>query len=299
MKTAALALIILLSVMAFGPVAAYEYHMPVNINPIINPAVLMPGDDGIVAIELANGAAQYGAGKDAGAGTSAQSALLSTPINRTTLTGTDEIHVTTADYQDLGMIGPDDKITVYYKIKAEDNIPSGTYFLDFGVKGGYDMIQINRRIPVKVDSTGVSLARAEVPPKPSLSLNVANPRENTINAVTVVPSAPGIVFSPDEYYIGTMDPDEVFTINFGVDSRNPSRPINGPVNLSFRSKFKNGDNWHESGAYVASYIPPRDGSSQSLPLLPIGVAAVSLIGAGYWIYRRRKMANKKAPNGSA
>jgi hypothetical protein len=292
-------LILFVSIMALGPASGYEYHMPVNINPAINPAVLMPGDEAVVAIELQNGAAPYGAGKDAGAGSSAQAALLSTPINRTTLMGTDEIHVTTADYHDLGMIGPDDKITVYYKIKAEDNISSGTYFLDFGVIGGYDMITINRRIPVKVDSTAVSLARAEVPVKASMSLNVANPRENTINAVTVVPSAPGIVFSPDEYYIGTMDPDEVFTINFGIDTGNPSRPIRAPVNLSFRSKFKNGDNWHESAAYIADYSPPRDRSNQSLPLLPLSVGALAvLVAAGYWLYRRRKMANSKAANRS-
>jgi hypothetical protein len=96
-----------------------------------------------------------------------------------------------------------------------------------------------------------------------------------------------------------MDPDEVFTINFGIDSRNPSRPINGPVNLTFRSKFKNGDNWHESSAYTASYSPPGDRSNQSLPLLPMGAAAVVLIAGGYWIYRRRKMANKKAADSSA
>lgn len=297
--TAYRALLLIISIMAMGAAAAYEYHMPVNINPTITPSVLMPGDEAVVAIELENGAAQYGAGKDAGAGSASQGALLSTPINRTTLEGTDEIHVTTADYQDLGMIGPDDKITVYYKIKAEDNIPSGTYFLDFGVIGGYDMIQINRQIPVKVDSAAVSIARAEVPTRPSLSLNVANPRENTINAVTVVPYASGIVFSPDEYYIGTMDPDEVFTINFGIDSGNPSRPIKAPVNLSFTSKFKNGDNWHESGAYVASYSPPKDGSNENSLLLPLGAAAVVLIGAGYWLYRRRKMANKKTTNKSA
>jgi hypothetical protein len=287
-------LILLISIMFLGPVSAYEYHMPVNINPSITPAVLMPGDEAVVAIELQNGAAPYGAGKDAGAGTSAQAALLSTPINRTTLKGTDEIHVTAADYHDLGMIGPDDKITVYYKIKAMDNISSGTYFLDFEVEGGYDMLSINRRIPVKVDSTAVNIARAEVPVKPSMSLNVANPRENTINAVTVIPSAPGIVFSPDEYYIGTMDPDEVFTINFGIDTGNPSRPIRAPVNLSFMSKFKNGDNWHDSAAYVTGYSPPRDRSNQGLPLLPIGAAAVALIAAGYWLYRRRRTANNKA-----
>ena len=163
--------------------------------------------------------------------------FLSTPINQTTLKGTNEIQVISPDYNDLGMIGPDDKITLYYKIKANENTPSGTYFLDFNVQGGYDMIQINREIPVKVDSAAVNMARADVPTKPSIDLNVANPRENTLNAVTIVPSAAGIRFSPDQYYIGTMDPDEVFTISFGIDS-NGSKQITGSHQHELRSQVQ-------------------------------------------------------------
>ena len=177
---------------------------------------------GVLSIDLQNGAAQYGAGSETLAGT------LSTPINGTILRGTNEIAVASPDYKDIGMIGPTDKITLYYKIKAADNISNanGTYFMDFGVSGGYELVQINREIPVKVDSSAVSIARADVPTKPSINLNVANPRANTVNAVTIAPSAPGIRFSPDQYYIGTMDPDEVFTISFGIDSDNPAKPIN-------------------------------------------------------------------------
>ena len=89
------------------------------------------------------------------------------------------------------------------------------------------MTTINREILIKVDDTPVGLARAETAAS-IFNLNVANPRENTLNAVTIVPSAKGIVFSPDEYYIGTMDPDEVFTISFGIQvggcGKNPSKP---------------------------------------------------------------------------
>ncbi|MDD1753522.1 MAG: hypothetical protein LUQ38_10605 [Methanotrichaceae archaeon] len=271
---------------------AYEYHMPVNIRPTITPAVLMPGDEAIVAIELENGAAAYGVGKDAGIGSPAQNALLSTPINRTILKGTNEIQVISSDHQDLGMIGPNDKINIYYKIKAGENSSNGTYLLDFGVLGGYDMLQINREIPVKVDSTAVSMARAEIPTKPSVDLNVANPRENTVNAVTIVPSAKGIRFSPDEYYIGTMDPDEIFTISFGIDSDNPAKSIKSPINLSFVSKFKNGDAWHESGAYVTSYFPPKDSSGQKGIILPIGIAALIIVAAGIYLLYRRKRSDK-------
>jgi LPXTG-motif cell wall-anchored protein len=286
------ALLLITLIAGFG--AAYEYHMPVNIQPTITPSVLMPGDEAVVAIELQNGAASYGAGGTAGAGTSAAGTILSTPINETSLKGTNEIHVISSDYKDLGMIGPNDKITLYYKIKADENTCSGTYFLDFNVKGGYDMIQINREIPVKVDSAAVNIARADVPTKPSIDLNIANPRENTLNAVTIVPSAPGIRFSPDQYYIGTMDPDEVFTISFGIDSGNFAKPVKGPINLSFVSKFKNGDTWHQSGAYITSYMPPIDGSRQNSYLLPAAGAALLIIAsAGIYLYRRRKNSQKQ------
>ncbi|MFB3765301.1 MAG: LPXTG cell wall anchor domain-containing protein [Methanotrichaceae archaeon] len=280
----------LLLILLIGSSQAYEYHMPVNIQTTMTPSVLMPGDEAIVAIDLQNGAAAYGAGRDAGAGSAAAGTVLSTPINQTTLLGTKEIQVISSDYKDLGMIGPNDKITLYYKIKADENTPSGTYFLDFSVQGGYDMIQINREIPVKVDSAAVNIARADVPTKPSIDLNIANPRENTLNAVTIIPTAPGVRFSPDQYYIGTMDPDEVFTISFGVDSAGPARQqMHGLTNISFVSKFKNGDNWHQSGAYTTTYSPPVDGSRQNNYLMPAAGAAILIIaGAGIFLYRRRK-----------
>jgi hypothetical protein len=179
-------------------------------------------------------------------------------------------------------------------LPISDNISNanGTYFMDFGVSGGYELVQINREIPVKVDSSAVSIARADVSTKSSINLNVANPRANTVNAVTIVPSAPGIRFSPDQYYIGTMDLDEVFTISFGIDSDNPAKPIDRAINLSFVAKFKNGDTWHESGNYVTSYTPPKDNSRQNSYLLPAGVGALILLAAGGFLYRRKKMAGK-------
>lgn len=286
--------IFFLLLLATGFAAAYEYHMPVNIQNTVMPAVLMPGDEGMLAIELQNGAAAYGAGKDAGMGSSAQNALLSTPINRTRLLGTSELKVITPDYQDLGMIGPNDKITLYYKIGATPNITSGTYLLDFQVQGGYDMLTINRQIPIKVDLATVNMASAEASSttKPTLNLNVANPRENTLNAVTIVPSAKGISFSPDQYYIGTMDPDEVFTISFSLASDDPTKPIGGGTNVSFVAKFKNGDTWHESEPYIAKYSPLLDSTKTNNYLLPLGLAALIIIIAGGYLYRRKRLSSK-------
>ncbi len=283
--------IFILFLLIAGFATAYEYHMPVNIHPTTTPAVLMPGDEAILAIELQNGAASYGVGKDAGAGSTAQSALLSTPLNRTHLVGTEGIEVISDDYRNLGMMGPNDQITIYYRIKASKNITGGTYLLGFDVVGGYDMTTIHREIPVKVDAAAVNMARAESASS-KFNLNVANPRENTINAVTIVPSAKGIKFSPDEYYIGTMDSDEVFTISFNIESDNPEKTLDKPANLSFVAKFKNGDTWHESEPYSSSYAPPRDNKNQNNLLLPLGIVAVIVIASGAWLYRKRKLSNK-------
>ena len=283
--------VLLLILLAAGIASSYEYHMPVNIQATMSPEVLLPGDEAMLAIELTNGAASYGAGKDSGAGSSATGTLLSTPLNKTSLASTPELQVLTDDSSDLGMIGPSDKITVYYKVRAANNISSGTHLIDFKVSGGYDMTTINRNIPLKVDDTAVSMARAETDAT-TFNLNVANPRENTLNAVTIVPSAEGIVFSPDEYYIGTMDPDEVFTISFGIASEDAKKSLGDSTNLSFVAKFKNGDNWHTSQAYVTKYTPPKVESSQSSYLLPAGAATVIVLIAAGYLYRRRKLNGK-------
>jgi hypothetical protein len=283
--------VLLLILLAAGIASSYEYHMPVNIQATMSPEVLLPGDEAMLAIELTNGAASYGAGKDSGAGSSATGTLLSTPLNKTSLASTPELQVLTDDYSDLGMIGPSDKITVYYKVRAANNISSGTHLIDFKVSGGYDMTTIDRNIPLKVDDTAVSMARAETDAT-TFNLNVANPRENTLNAVTIMPSAEGIVFSPDEYYIGTMDPDEVFTISFGIASEDAKKSLGDSTNLSFTAKFKNGDNWHTSQAYVTKYTPPKAVSSQSSYLLPVGAAIVIVLIAAGYLYRKRKLNGK-------
>jgi hypothetical protein len=282
-----------------GSGAAYEFYMPVSIQATISPSVLMPGDEAVMALVLENGAEASGAAVTTGAGGPGMSApgisgppsstQSSTPINETRLKGSGTIRILTPDYKYVGMIGAGDKVLLYYKIKAEDNISGGTYLMDFSILGGYDTATITRQIPVKVDSATINIARAGASTKNAINLNVANPRENTLNAVTIIPSATGLIFSPDQYYIGTMDPDEVFTISFLVNSEIQGKSVKGPVNLTITSQFKNGDNWHNSGAFITGYDLPQDDSKQSSYLLPTSVAVLILLASGFYMYRRKKI----------
>jgi len=292
---------ILISLLLTASLAGgYEYRMPVNIQSSTNPAVLMPGDEAILSIQMQNGAAAYGVGKDAGVSSLSSNILLSTPINHTFLQGTPELEVIEPYHYDLGMIGPNDQITVFYKIRARENVSTGTMLLDFSVLGGYDMITIKRNIPIKVDSSAVSMAIIDStssssssptspPTRRTVNLNVANPRENTLNAVTIVPSAQGLRFSPERYYIGTMDPDEVFTISFGVEYTNPETSARNPAVISFVAEFKNGDNWHQSEPYLATYIPPRDEARPNNNLLPLAIGVLVLVAVGGYLYRKKRL----------
>lgn len=289
--------ILILMLLIAGLAGGYEYRMPVNIQSSTNPAVLMPGDEAILTIQMQNGAAAYGVGKDAGV-SSSSNAILSTPINHTTLHGTTELEVIDPDSYDLGMIGPNDSFPIYYKILAGDNVSSGTYLLDFEVQGGYDMITIKREIPIKVDSSTVSMAIIDstssttpsaTPAAANLNLNVANPRENTLNAVTIVPSAQGLRFSPERYYIGTMDADEVFTISFGVQSVDPvQKSGQGASNISFVAEFKNGDTWHRSEPYITTYSPPVQDARPNNNLLPLAIGALGLLAVAAYLYRKKR-----------
>ena len=290
-------LIIILALLITGLAGGYEYRMPVNIQSSTTPAVLMPGDEAILAIQMQNGAAAYGVGKDAGASSLSSNVLLSTPINRTLLQGTSELEVVDPYRYDLGMVGPNDQITVFYKVRAGENVSAGTTLLNFTVLGGYDMITINRNIPIKVDPSAVSMAIIDstssspstTPSKATVNLNVANPRENTLNAVTIVPSAQGMRFSPERYYIGTMDPDEVFTISFGVEYTDLGKSARNPSNVSFVAEFKNGDTWHESEPYIATYTPPLQADRPNNNLLLMAIGALVLLAAGGYLYRKKRL----------
>ncbi len=274
---------------------SYMYRNPVptvTVSSSIYPEVLMPGDSGVVSIEIENSADEYVVSYQR------EDFSFTVPVYWAELSGTENLEVTTDPYENIGSIGPDDKIMVYYNVKADENITDGTYFLDVKIVGGYEEApeKINRKIQVKVDSSDVMLIQAEVPTSSSVSLDVANPRQNTLNAVTVIPKAKGIEFSPEEYYIGTMEPDEIFTIDFDLTSLVPV----DVADLDFKSRFKNGDTWHESEVYTitsrgsmdmagnAKGAPGNRNSGVETTTVAAAILILAMIGGAYFWRRRTK-----------
>ncbi len=272
---------------------SYMYRCPeptITISSSISPEVLMPGDTGIVSIVIENCADQYVVSYQR------EDFSFTVPIYLVQLTGAEGLEVLTAPYEDVGTIGPGDQIEIYFKIKVDEKVDGGNHFLDARLVSGYEEApeEVNRKIPVKVDSSSVMLIQAEAPTSTSASLDVANPRENTLNAVTIVPQADGIEFSPKEYYIGTMESDEIFTIDFNLQSRSTAEAID----LGFRARFKNGDTWHESDLYTTTLVggaeaksdargPPGQGGPSVGPTTAAAAALLPTVIGGAYLMRRR------------
>ncbi|MDL5504168.1 MAG: hypothetical protein QSU88_13235, partial [Candidatus Methanoperedens sp.] len=114
-------------------------------------------------------------------------------------------------------------------------------FLNFDLRGSARLYSLNLKIPIRVESSAIQTALSETPElnPGKIVLNVANNRPNTVQAASVIPVG-NASFEPAEYFIGTMEPDELFTVKFDMKPGNPQE------DLKFRLRFKNGNNWHES-----------------------------------------------------
>jgi hypothetical protein len=249
---------------------------------LLSPEVFMAGDTGIVSLTIKNSATAYTIKIDD------RDYSMNAQIKSAELLGNEFIDVTSEPYYNPGIIGPGDSLELQYTIKVRDNTHDGTYFLDFALMGSARLYSLNLKIPIRVDSSSIETALSEKPKTNpgKVILNIANNRPNTLQGVTVIPSG-NVTFEPAEYFIGTMEPDELFTVKFDLISGNSD-------NVSFNLRFKNGNNWHETGSMSVALGGSKDtqtesGNNSILPVLGILGVAVVFFG-GFFIYMRRRRA---------
>jgi|SRR5659263_17963 len=246
------------------------------------PEVLMPDDSGTVTLNLKNSALEYTIKMDN------KDYSMNAHIQSAQLVGNEFIEVTGEPYYNAGIVGPGDSIDFPFSIMVRNNTPDGTYFLDFNLKGAARLYSLNLKIPVKVDSSSIQSTLSETPKlnPGGVILSVANNRPNSVNAATVIPQGNG-TFEPAEYFIGTMEPDELFTVKFDLKA-------NDDKDIRFKLRFKNGNNWHESEALTVKLngsdplLSQNTENSSLLPVILILAAVFVIIGAFFIIMKRRR-----------
>ena len=247
------------------------------------PEVLKPGDFGTVTLTLKNSASQYSVTLDG------REYDTNAKVRSADLTGTDSITVTSNSYTNTGILGPGDAINLTYNIQVVDSAKVGTHHLQFSVMGSSHAYSNNWDIPIEVDTAGIKV----IPTKPLrlingeaiLEFDVVNTHPNTLCSVSIKPQADGVEFSPLEYFIGSMDHDELFTVEFDAAALSDNATAEDLVLIT---RYRNGFNQHETsiGGLSLEIVTNKPGNGSGLT--GIGVLLAVFAVSGFVIYRRKK-----------
>ncbi len=270
------------------------------------PEVLMPGDMGKVTITLQNSATAYSIELDG------SDYLMNSLIKRAELESTESITVTSPPQENVGMLGPGDSTSLTFSINVAQNATDNVYYPRFNIKGSSRLYDSNWLIPITVDTSAIIILPSEVSDfangdgKDSgdgvVILDVANSRPNTLTGVQIIPTSDMLSFSPEAYYIGTMEDDELFTIQFDasvIDEADGENGIEwaGDESISFVAVFKNGlNNQHTTEPKYYYLESSQTGSGKadsdtpmSTKLVLGGIMLIFIIAiAGFYLYMKRK-----------
>jgi hypothetical protein len=228
MKPHLFILILLLSTIA-GAAAAAETTTPAEAQiavtgVTINPDTLMRGDTGTVTVEIKN------------TGSS------SVAISRAELYPDGIAVVNDKTYNSVGTIGPGNTMSFTFTVKANtaDGIYYPVFYLDLRDSGS-----IRYSVPVTVESTEIQLSVVDAPEtypagsQDTIVLSVGNPREGSVNGVTVTPSGEGVTSTRTAVFLGALAPDEMKNASFEVTASRSTE-------LTFDVSYRNGINEHHT-----------------------------------------------------
>jgi len=260
LKIRAVLIVLMFFTMLFYPAVAEPRPTVMITDYNVYPEVLMPGDTGTITVTIQNM-------DTLSSETETTTTKTTSYESSTTATSTIRAEIETirlssrsrgiewlregsqrSEYYNIGALGPGESITISLPIKAATYASDRTYFPEvcIEVEKGEN---VRFPIPVKVDSSGVKIS-ADAPSSiavgeiTTISLTVLNTRQNKIEAVRLVPMTKGVKFSPSEFLIGTITPDELVNASFDIAIGDSFGQ--GENEIQFRVEYKNGDNYHES-----------------------------------------------------
>jgi hypothetical protein len=192
----------------------------------LDPGTLFSGDKCTITYYVTNGNANQ-----------------SVAINHVTFGDSKDISLISDTYDTNTNIGPLQTRAFVFQITTNAN--DGSYFPTFSISFR-DADSLYYRTQVKVDNTDLILAVKDKPDtftqdkKETLSLQIANPRENDVDNVVVKISGDGISTTPSEVYVGTMAAGSSANVTFAVT---PTQETTMKITVT----YDNGDNHHSVG----------------------------------------------------
>jgi len=190
----------------------------------VDPAVLMPGDEGTITVVVQN------------------TGPSTVPLGGARLYE-DGVLPASDPYPSVGDIGAGLSRTFTFPVRAD--APDGTYYPRFSL----DLREngtLSHPVPVRVDGTVLQASVAGRPDAFSegrtaaVTVRVANPRPNAASGVQVSPLGEGFTVTPTGAFVGALAPDGTATVLFNLTP-------DVETNVTFQVVWRNGINTHTTG----------------------------------------------------
>jgi hypothetical protein len=210
----------------------------------IDPAVLFSGDKATATYSVTNG-----------------NANTSIAINHVTFGESKDIHLTSDSYDTNANIGPLQTRSFVFTIQTDSG--EGSYYPTFSMSFR-DADSLYYRTQVKVDNTPLVVTVADTPDtftankKDSITVQIANPRENDVKNVILEVSGNGVTATPSKYYIGALGSGADVNSTVSITPTTES-PVKITVN------YDNGDNHHTISLDMpVSFAPDKKKASPQM-----------------------------------
>lgn len=172
--------------------------------------------------------------------------------------------------------------TLFFDVsyKNGDNVHNSTLSLDLEVVDTLDVAPVIYSVPSNVVKGETTRLRIEV----------YNAKTEEITGVIVTPVTDAVVV-PSQYFVGSMGPDDVFSVSFDVSTDDLVVGQQYPV--SFKVSFKQGGNYYETPVVSSFFtvVEPQSVDDYNfivVSLLIVFFVVVFLIFYFYYCKRRKK-----------
>ncbi|NLB01467.1 MAG: hypothetical protein GX837_11045 [Methanomicrobiales archaeon] len=202
---------------------------------IVNPDTLMRGDIGTVTVEIKN------------------TGETGVAIRRAELYPNGISVLNDKTHDSVGTIGPGNTMSFTFTVRAdtEDGIYYPTFYLDIRDGGS-----IRYSVPVTIESTEIRVNVVDAPEtfpvdgKDTITLSIGNPREGSVNGVTITPSGEGVKNTRTAIFLGALASDEEKNASFEIVASQSTE-------LTFDVSYRNGINEHHTTLTVPIEIGER------------------------------------------
>ncbi len=168
-------------------------------------------------------------------------------------------------------------ITVHCTYKNGDNIHEQDFSFPMNFSSFYEVYPIIYSSPEKI----------EIGETKEIRLKIYNAKNEEITGVRITPITEAQIV-PNEYFIGSMDADDLYAVTFDISAENLE--VNKTYPIAYQITFKQDNNIYTNTPITSSIIIEQAQSHNGIELIVAGLFIVILVifVLGFYVFKKKR-----------